>query len=78
LPSGGERWPSSPWQRVARSYGRTVVWFRSPDDRPVPSYEIVRVGDAGTGRGWPDRMVELFREAVEAWTAHREANGWPT
>jgi hypothetical protein len=69
-------WGTPTWVRVARSYGRKVVWFKGDEDDVLTSGELVCVGDAGKGRGWPDRMARLFQEAVQAWTAHRTKNGW--
>lgn len=64
------------WLRVARTYGRKVVWFKGYD-RMQNGGEIVLVGDAGTGRGWPERMAALVMDATKAWMDHREQNGWP-
>lgn len=61
--------------RVARSYGRKVVWFRA-DDQKQWSGDLVYVGDAGHGRGWRDRMVALFRMAMHSWAEHQIKNGW--
>ncbi len=75
-PKGQRPWGKHWDLRVARTYKRTVVWFRAYDE-DQGNGEVVAVGDAGKGRGWAERMVVLFDEAVKAWTAWRDQNGWP-
>jgi hypothetical protein len=71
-------WGTPTSERVARTYGRKVVWFKQDKNDVLTSGELVYVGDAGTGRGWPDRMALLFQKAVAEWILHRSTNGWPT
>jgi len=63
------------WNRAARTYGRTVAWFKG-DDKDQTTGELVMVGDAGKGKGWSTRMTDLFQQAVEAWSSWRQYNGW--
>ena len=64
--------------RVARTYTRKVYWFKSGDQ--AQSYHstgsLVLVGDAGTGRGWKERQVALFQEAVRLFQEWYTSNGW--
>jgi hypothetical protein len=64
--------------RVARGFGRTVVWFQmDPESHPHwRSGQLVIVGHAGKGKGWKDRMLTLFGDAVESWKAWQVKNGW--
>jgi len=74
-----QSWERPTWDRVARTYGRKVVWFKPDDVRnsPFVTGELVYVGDAGTGWGWTERMAVLFFKAIKAWKKYREDQGWP-
>jgi len=64
--------------RVARTYGRKVYWFKSGDERQSYSStgHLVLVGDAGTGRGWKNRQVALFQEALNQFQSWYTEKGW--
>jgi len=65
------------FERIARTYGRQVKWF-AHDNEGGPGGRIIFVGDAGKGPGWCDRMVQLFRQALNEWTIYQKGRGWPT